>query len=140
MFFKFDGFANRLTNASPLEAMNPAGLVAARGEVIREPEFYFESKKVKPVKLEVDVRHVHGTPGQAASAISQPLGVIPAAQGYSRVVDLQKSWLSSENLMVWQKRGVRDVGMYYATLGGCALGVGYCFYLIYKMSFPKKPE
>jgi len=42
--------------------------------------------------------------------------------------------------MVWQKRGMRDVGPYYITLAGCGLGVAYGLFLIYRMSFPKKPE
>jgi len=140
MFFTFDGFTNRLGRSTPLQAVNPAGLVQAKSAVLAEPEFHFESKKVKPVKMEVDIRQSHGSHGHSASGAGKPLGTIPAVEGYTRVVDLQRSWLSSENLMVWQKRGVRDTGMYYATLGGCAVGAVYCFYMIYKMSFPKKIE
>jgi len=99
---------------------------------------------VRPVKLEVDVRHTHGGGGHAAvvghGAHSEPLGVIPASEGYARVASLQKLWLANDGLMVWQKRGVRDTGLYYATLAGCAVGVVYGVYLILRMSFPKKAE
>jgi len=101
----------------------------------------FESSKVKPAKLEVDVRYIHGAAhGEAASHGGRALGTVPASDGYARVQNMQKSWLASENLMVWQKRGMRDVGPYYVTLGGCAVAVAYGFYLVWSMSFPKKPE
>jgi hypothetical protein len=142
MFYKFDVLSNRLGRTTPINAINPAGLTSAVQGPIVEPEFSFESRKVKPVKLEVDVRYIHGTPGQAASASlsSKPLGTIPALDGYKNVAKYQKIWQASENLMVWQKRGLRDVGPYYFTLGACAVGVAYCVYLIGRMSFPKKAE
>jgi len=71
---------------------------------------------------------------------SQPLGVVPASEGYARVSHLQKLWLANDGLMVWQKRGMRDTGLYYATLAGCAAGALYGVYLIVRMSFPKKVE
>jgi len=140
MFYNFDNFTNRLTGTTPLRANNPAGLTPSTRDLFKEAEFHFESSKVKPVKMEADVRYIHGAaPGQAASA-GRALGTVPASEGYARVQNLQKLWLSTESLMVWQKRGMRDVGPYYATLGTCALGVGYCFYLVWQMSFPKRPE
>jgi len=144
MFYKFDQLTNRLARTSPLLATNPAGLTPAASAHIQEAEFHFESSKVKPAKLEVDVRYIHGSsPGQSASsghAAPKSLGVVPSAEGYARVQNLQKLWLASENLMVWQKRGMRDMGPYYATMGACAFAVAYGFYVIFKMSFPKKPE
>jgi len=107
-------------------------------------EFIFESSKIKPVKLEADVRYsTHAAHGQSASAghvTGKPLGIVPASAGYSRIADLQSSWLSTSELMVWQKRGVRDIGPYYATMALCAGSLAYGLYLIGRMSFPKKPE
>jgi hypothetical protein len=143
MFFKFDGFTNRLGRTTPLVATNPGGLAPPTQDLSRPAEFHFENAKVKPVKLEVDVRYTHGTHGQSASAGHTPgkaLGTVPALEGYANVVKYQNAWIASENLMVWQKRGMRDVGPYYATLGACACGVLYGFYLISQMSFPKKAE
>ena len=140
MFYKFDGFTNRLIPTTPLQATNPAGLFPPARDLFKEAEFHFESSKVKPVKLEADVRYIHGaSPGQAASH-GTALGTVPASEGYARVQNLQKVWQASESLMVWQKRGIRDVGPYYATLGVCAFGVAYGFYLVFRMSFPKKSE
>jgi len=142
MFYKFDMFTNRLGRSSPLSATNPAGLNPPSQNLTMEPVYTFESAKVKPVKLEKEMRQSRAVAGQAASAGGKPLGVIPALEGYQRVVDYQKEWLakSSEHLMVWQKRGVRDVGPYYVTLIGCAAGTLLGCYLVFKMSFPKKPE
>jgi len=144
MFYKFDNFTNRLIGTTPLGANNPAGLLPKTRDLFKEPEFYFESSKVKPVKLEADVRYIHGaSPGQAAShghPAGGALGTVPASEGYARVQNLQKLWTASDALMVWQKRGMRDVGPYYVTMATCAFGVAYCFYLVAQMSFPKKPE
>jgi hypothetical protein len=140
MFYKFDNFTNRLARTTPQKANNPAGLIPTTRDLFHEPEFHFESSKVKPVKMEADVRYIHGAaPGQAASH-GTALGTVPSSEGYARVQNLQKLWTASESLMVWQKRGMRDVGPYYATMGLCAVGAAYCFYLIAAMSFPKKPE
>jgi len=141
MFYKFDGFTNRLIRTTPFAANNPSGFTPSTGSVLREAEFMFESSKVKPAKLEVDGRYIHGaSPGEAASHGGRALGTVPASEGYARVQSLQRSWLANDGLMVWQKRGLRDVGPYYATLAGCGLAVAYGFYLVYRMSFPKKPE
>jgi len=144
MFYKFDNFVNRLGRTSPLLATNPAGLTPQPRELFKEPEFHFESSKVKPVKLEADVRYAtHAAHGESASTghvTGRPLGVVPAAEGYGRIANLQNTWLASGELMVWQKRGMRDAGPFYATMGLCALSVVYGLYLIANMSFPKKPE
>jgi len=142
MFYKFDMFTNRLSRSSPLAATNPAGLNPASQNLSVEPVYVLESTKVKPVKLEKELRRSHVAAGQAASAGGKPLGIIPSVDGYQRIVDLQNEWLAktSEHLMVWQKRGVRDVGLYYATLVGCGAGTLLGFYLVYKMAFPKKAE
>jgi len=144
MFYKFDGFSNRISSTTPLTAVNPAGLTLAPRQLFQGAEFHFESSKVKPAKLEKDVRYIHGaSPGQAAShghPAGTALGTVPASEGYARVQNLQKLWTANESLMVWQKRGMRDVGPYYVTLAGCGLAVAYGFYLVYQMSFPKKAE
>jgi len=121
---------------------NPSGLNPASKNVTKEPEFYWESSKVKPAKLEVDVRYIHNAGAMSTSAhdAAKNLGSIPAAAGYARVAHLQKEWLASDALMVWQKRGFRDSGPYYATIASCVVMVGYCFYLLGRMSFPKKAE
>jgi hypothetical protein len=140
MFYKLNNFTNRLTRTTPLGANNPAGLIPPSRDLFHETEFHFESSKVKPAKMEVDVRYIHGaSPGQAASH-GTALGTVPSSEGYARVQNLQKLWTASDALMVWQKRGMRDVGPYYVTLGTCAVGVAACFYLVWQMSFPKKPE
>jgi len=144
MFFKYDVFTNRLGQTTPVGATNPGGLTPPPArDLFKAAEFDFESSKVKPAKLEVDVRYTHGTPGQAASAGHTPgkvLGTVPSAQGYNSVVKLQNLWSASESLMVWQKRGMRDVGPYYATMGLSALGIVLAVYLVGVMSFPKKAE
>lgn len=144
MFYKFDELTNRLGRTNPLLATNPGGLTPPSKDVFKETEFIFESSKVKPVKFETDVRYTsHAAHGQSASAghvTGKPLGTVPAAEGYSRIANLQSQWLASGELMVWQKRGIRDIGPYYATMGLCACAVAYGFYLIGRMSFPKKPE
>jgi len=66
-------------------------------------------------------------------------GIIPSSEGYQNVVKLQKLWSVEDGTMVWQKKPSDNV-LYNATLAGCVVGALYCVYLVFVMSFPKKPE
>jgi len=74
-----------------------------------------------------------------SGSIESNKGVIPGSEGYQKIVELQKLWSVEDGRMVWQKKPIDGV-LYNATLAGCAIGTLICAYMIFLMSFPKKPE
>jgi len=69
-------------------------------ELGKEPEFHWESSKIKPAKLEVDVRYTHNAGAISAMPGAAPtnLGVVPSSEGYTKVANLQKLWSVSLNI------------------------------------------
>lgn len=136
MFFKFDSLSGRVVPSATAKVYNPAGLTPAAAEAPKQSVFIFESSKVKAASIDV----VADGGALSKHAAAKALGIVPADAGYGKVISLQKKWALDDGLMVWQKRGLRDSGPYFVTLAGIAFGATYSFYLIYKMSFPKRQE
>jgi len=66
-------------------------------------------------------------------------GLIPGSPGYQEVLKYQKLWAVEDGTFVWQKTST-DKMLYNGTLAGCAAAVALCIYLVFEMSFPKKPQ
>ncbi|XP_064622766.1 uncharacterized protein LOC135484976 [Lineus longissimus] len=151
MFFKFNPFSGRVTQSSQSSAYNPRG-IAPHSEP-PSAEIMFESSRVKPIHETGTATggRVAGQPAKAlgameASVVSalgptasgKALGYVPNHPGYFRFMELQKLFTKDDHLLVWMKRGSRDMGPYYLTLGLCAIGMGLAVKNLIAMSFPKK--
>ncbi|XP_064603333.1 cytochrome c oxidase subunit 7A-related protein, mitochondrial-like [Liolophura sinensis] len=143
MFYKFSSLNNRLAPSTQMAAYSPQGLTPYMGD--SGPITYSS----KTVKLSSTVENVVPAAGRglASSATGAASGgvagganvaLVPDAPGYKKVMELQKLFCRDDGKLVWMKRGGRDMGGYYASMALMMGGLGYAFYIIYKMSVPKK--
>ncbi|XP_046545108.1 uncharacterized protein LOC124255283 [Haliotis rubra] len=146
MFYKYCGMTGALVPSSQLAAYQPQGVTPYSGRI---SQILFDSSKTKAVsepeavyRGSAPARGVAPSPPQAASIPttgSGSRGIVPASQDYSKIVALQNLMTKSDGKLVWQKLG-RDRGMYIFTLGLTAIGTVMTGVLLYKLSFPTKPQ
>ncbi|XP_076463712.1 cytochrome c oxidase subunit 7A2, mitochondrial-like [Babylonia areolata] len=74
----------------------------------------------------------------SAAASGQSSGIVPSTPRYKRIQDLQNAFCRDDGLLVWQKMGTKDKGMYYVTMLATVFGFVPALGTILKMSFPKK--
>ncbi|XP_069810520.1 cytochrome c oxidase subunit 7A-related protein, mitochondrial [Dendropsophus ebraccatus] len=112
MYYKFNGFTQKLVGAAPGEAYNPQGL---RPFVFPEaPAPIFAT----PTKL----------PSEAGSEYL----------GKNRVPELQRLFQKPDGIPVHLKRGYSDKLLYRTTMALTVGGAIYCLVAIYIASQPKK--
>ncbi|XP_073528131.1 cytochrome c oxidase subunit 7A2-like, mitochondrial isoform X1 [Phyllobates terribilis] len=112
MYYKFNGFTQKLVGSVPAEAYNPQGLRPFTYPEAPAPVF------ASPTKL----------PSEAGSEYL----------GKNRVPELQKLFQKPDGIPVHLKRGFPDKLLYRTTMALTVGGAIYCLVAIYIASQPKK--
>ncbi|XP_074845704.1 cytochrome c oxidase subunit 7A2-like, mitochondrial [Carettochelys insculpta] len=113
MYYKFNGFTQKLVGAAASAAYTPQGL--------------------KPLVSTESPALIFGTPTKLASDS-------PAAVSYlskNKVPDLQKLFQKADGVPVHLKRGIPDQLLYRTTMALTIGGTIYCLIALYKASQPK---
>ncbi|OXB65489.1 hypothetical protein ASZ78_014840 [Callipepla squamata] len=116
MYYKFDGFTQRLVGAAASAAYNPQGL--------------------KPIVSTESPAQIIGTTTKLASDL-------PATEsflGKNQVPDLQKLFQKADGLPIHLKRGVPDKLLYRTTMALTIGGTIYCLVALYMASQPRSQK
>jgi len=114
MFYKHNNIGGRIQSADA-GAYNPVGMGAKEAG---ESGFYFGDPRTTAIS--------DGSFGAAVAEIHPR---------HARTKELQRLFQINDGVPIHLKLGMRDALVYRATVAGVGIGMGYMFYVFYKMAY-----